>query len=200
MFAFADVFDFFVHEFARLRRWRFALFSSCACSFDGSFFWHDSSLPTTRIARRANCFAARPKGDVLGARREYTVNAQTMLVSTRRTFLKATAASFAAPYAFAQAPKITTASLGDNLYLLSGAGGDVVARTGAGGVVLVDGGLVQNADALAQAVAALPNSGPVRTLFNTHWHPSRPARTKSSARREPPSSLTKTRAYGCSKT
>ena len=38
-------------------------------------------------------------------------------------------------------------------------------------VVMVDGGLAQNADALAQAVAALPNSGPVRTLFNTHWHP-----------------------------
>jgi len=25
--------------------------------------------------------------------------------------------------------------------------------------------------ALGQAVAALPNSGPVKTLFNTHWHP-----------------------------
>jgi len=37
--------------------------------------------------------------------------------------------------------------------------------------VMVDGGLAQNAGELAQAVAALPNSGPVRTLFNTHWHP-----------------------------
>ena len=36
---------------------------------------------------------------------------------------------------------------------------------------MVDGGLAQNAGALAQAVAALPNSGPVKTLFNTHWHP-----------------------------
>ena len=36
---------------------------------------------------------------------------------------------------------------------------------------MVDGGLAQNAGALAQAVAALPNSGPVQTLFNTHWHP-----------------------------
>jgi glyoxylase-like metal-dependent hydrolase (beta-lactamase superfamily II) len=36
---------------------------------------------------------------------------------------------------------------------------------------MVDGGLAQNAAALAQAVAALPHSGPVRTLFNTHWHP-----------------------------
>src|SRR6185295_9166138 len=95
-----------------------------------------------------------------------------MFVSTRRTFLKAAAAvGVAAPYAFTQTPRIESAPLGDNLYLLSGAGGTVVVRTGADGVVMVDGGLAQNAGALAQAVAALPNSGPVRTLFNTHWHP-----------------------------
>ncbi len=81
------------------------------------------------------------------------------------------AAGLAAPCAFAQAPKIATTQLGDNLYLLGGAGANVIALTGADGVVLVDGGLAENADALAQAVAALPNGGPVRTLFNTHWHP-----------------------------
>jgi len=85
--------------------------------------------------------------------------------------LKAATAGLAAPCVFAQAPKIESAQLGDNLYLLSGAGANVVARTGAEGVVMVDGGLAQNAGALAQAVAALPNRGPVRTLFNTHWHP-----------------------------
>ena len=91
---------------------------------------------------------------------------------TRRTFLKAAPVSFAAArFALAQNPNITTTQLGENLYVLGGAGCNVVARTGADGVVLVDGGLPQNAAALAQAVAALPNSGPVRTLFNTHWHP-----------------------------
>jgi cyclase len=79
------------------------------------------------------------------------------------------------PYASAQSPqsppKITTTQLGENLYLLSGAGCNSVAGPGAEGVVMVDGGLAQNAAALAQAVAALPNGGPVRTLFNTHWHP-----------------------------
>ena len=94
-----------------------------------------------------------------------------MFVSTRRTFLKAAAAGLAVPYAFAQAPRITTAQLGDNLYLLGGAGANVIALTGSDGVVMVDGGLAANADLLAQAVAALPKSGPVRTLFNTHWHP-----------------------------
>jgi cyclase len=94
-----------------------------------------------------------------------------MLVRTRRGFLKIAAAGLAAPYAFAQSPKIITSPLGENLFLLSGAGANVVALTGTEGVVMVDGGLVQYAGALAQAVAALPNSGPVRTLFNTHWHP-----------------------------
>jgi len=95
-----------------------------------------------------------------------------MFVSTRRTFLKAAAAGLAVPCAFAQTAKITTTQVGDSIFLLSGAGGNVIARTGAEGVVLVDGGLAASADALAQAVAALPNgSGKIQTLFNTHWHP-----------------------------
>jgi cyclase len=95
-----------------------------------------------------------------------------MFVSTRRTFLKTAAAAVAAPCAFAQTPKITATTLADNIYMLTGAGANVIARTGADGVVLVDGGPLQNASALAQAVAALPNgSGKIHTLFNTHWHP-----------------------------
>jgi cyclase len=94
-----------------------------------------------------------------------------MLSPTRRTFLQAAAAGLAVPCVFAQAPKITTTQLGESLYLLTGAGENVIAHTGADGVVLVDGGLAENADALAQAVAALPNGGKVHTLFNTHWHP-----------------------------
>ncbi|HEY7337364.1 MAG TPA: MBL fold metallo-hydrolase [Bryobacteraceae bacterium] len=94
-----------------------------------------------------------------------------MFVSTRRTFMQAAAGLAVVPRAFAQNPKITSAQLGENLYQLSGAGANIVVHTGADGVVMVDGGLAQNAAALAQAVAALPKSGPVRTLFNTHWHP-----------------------------
>jgi len=94
-----------------------------------------------------------------------------MFVSTRRGFLKTAAAGLAVPYAFAQSPKITSTPLGEDVYMLSGAGCNVIVRTGAQGVLMVDGGLAQNAAGLAQAVAALPNGGPVRTLFNTHWHP-----------------------------
>lgn len=102
-----------------------------------------------------------------------------MADSTRRTFLKAAAAAgVAVPYAFAQSSPagngqaaITTTKLEDNIYLLGGAGANVVVHTAADGVAMVDGGLAENAAALAQALAALPNSGPVKTLFNTHWHP-----------------------------
>jgi cyclase len=98
---------------------------------------------------------------------------------TRRTFLKSATAGLAASgFVFAQSPetrtqiKITPTPLGENLFLLSGAGCNIVVQTGSqDGVVMVDGGLAENAAALKQAVAALPNGGPVRTLFNTHWHP-----------------------------
>jgi glyoxylase-like metal-dependent hydrolase (beta-lactamase superfamily II) len=66
---------------------------------------------------------------------------------------------------------IHTTEVAENLYLLTGAGANVVARTGSDGVLLVDGGSAEHAAALAQAVAALPGGRPVRTLFNTHWHP-----------------------------
>jgi len=95
-----------------------------------------------------------------------------MLSSTRRTFLKTAAvAGVSGGFVFAETPKITTTPLGDRLFLLAGAGCNVVVSTGKDGVVMVDGGLAENAPALAKAVAALPNGGPVRTLFNTHWHP-----------------------------
>jgi cyclase len=95
-----------------------------------------------------------------------------MVRPTRRMFLKSAAAGVAAaPFAFAQSGKITATKLDENLYLLGAAGSNVVVRTGSEGVLMVDGGLAQNAAALAQAVAALPGGGPVRTLFNTHWHP-----------------------------
>jgi cyclase len=97
-----------------------------------------------------------------------------MSVSTRRTFLKTAACVSASPL-FAQTAgnpaAITNTELGDKLFLLGGAGANVIAQTGSDGVVLVDGGLAANAPALAQAIAALPGNGPVQTLFNTHWHP-----------------------------
>jgi len=65
-----------------------------------------------------------------------------------------------------------TLRLSDNLFVVRIPGeANVVAHTGADGVLLVDGGSAGASDALMQAVASLPGGGPVRTIFNTHWHP-----------------------------
>jgi cyclase len=62
--------------------------------------------------------------------------------------------------------------LSDDLFVLRIPGeANVVAQTGANGVMLVDGGSAGASDALMKAVSALPGGGPVHTIFNTHWHP-----------------------------
>ena len=62
--------------------------------------------------------------------------------------------------------------LGDDLFLVSLPGeANIVVQTGADGVVLVDGGSAGAYDALMKTVSSLPGGGPVRTIFNTHWHP-----------------------------
>jgi len=48
---------------------------------------------------------------------------------------------------------------------------NILAETGADGVLLVDGGSAGASEALVKTVAALPGGGPVHTIFNTHWHP-----------------------------
>jgi glyoxylase-like metal-dependent hydrolase (beta-lactamase superfamily II) len=104
------------------------------------------------------------------------------MLLTRRTFLAAGlggAASVSLPrpgsaWGLAQsagAASIASTLLADNLYLLSGAGANVVALTAADGVVLVDGGLADQSAALLEAVSALSRGARVTTLFNTHWHP-----------------------------
>lgn len=106
---------------------------------------------------------------------------------TRRQILKAAiggaagiavaAPAFAAPRLWrgvpAQAADATDiVRLADDLFVVRIPGqANVVAHTNAAGAVLVDGGSAAGSDALLKAVAALPGGGPVRTIFNTHWHP-----------------------------
>lgn len=62
--------------------------------------------------------------------------------------------------------------LADDLYIIRLPNeAAVVAQTSREGVLLVDGGSAAGSDAVLKAVAALPNSGRIHTLFNTHWHP-----------------------------
>jgi glyoxylase-like metal-dependent hydrolase (beta-lactamase superfamily II) len=100
-----------------------------------------------------------------------------MSFSSRRTFLKAAAASIGAPYVFGQQSVADTGAgnlkLADDLYIVRVPNeAAVVAHVSSAGVLLVDGGSAAGSDSVLKAVAALPNGGgKVHTLFNTHWHP-----------------------------
>jgi glyoxylase-like metal-dependent hydrolase (beta-lactamase superfamily II) len=65
---------------------------------------------------------------------------------------------------------ITTTDLGSGLFLLQGAGCNVVALRGESGALMVDGGLAANAEALLRAVYAATGNDRIDTLINTHWH------------------------------
>src|SRR2546426_3902749 len=65
-----------------------------------------------------------------------------------------------------------TLRLADDLFIVRIPGeANVVAQSGADGLLLVDGGSAGASDALIKAVSGLPGAGPVHTIFNTHWHP-----------------------------
>ena len=69
-----------------------------------------------------------------------------------------------------QGTSIGSQDLG-GLTLLQGAGCNVIALAGAGGALMIDGGLADNADELVAAVLAATGSPRVDMLINTHWHP-----------------------------
>jgi glyoxylase-like metal-dependent hydrolase (beta-lactamase superfamily II) len=58
----------------------------------------------------------------------------------------------------------------DELALLTGAGGNVLALAADGGRVLVDSGAAELSDVLLATLGELPGAGRVQALFNTHWH------------------------------
>lgn len=99
----------------------------------------------------------------------------TKLFPDRRSFMKhalgGAALAGLSPRLFAQASS-DAEQLGENLWAIRLPGeAAVIAHTGSDGVVLVDGGSAAGSSAVLDAVAALPSSGEIHTLFNTHWHP-----------------------------
>lgn len=79
-----------------------------------------------------------------------------------------------AGFTFSQEPdftKIPIASekLGDNIYMLTGAGGNIGVCAGVDGILIIDSQFPQIHDKIAAALAAI-SPGPVRFLFNTNWH------------------------------
>jgi len=69
------------------------------------------------------------------------------------------------------AEPIEASALTGNLFLLTGAGANVVAMRTPDGLVLVDGGFEKNAAELEKAALHATGAKRVQTLFNTHWHP-----------------------------
>jgi cyclase len=75
------------------------------------------------------------------------------------------------PSAWAANASITSTELAPGLFLLQGAGCNVVALKGKDGSLLVDGGLAANSKSLLQAVTKATSNTRVAKLINTHWHP-----------------------------
>jgi cyclase len=70
-----------------------------------------------------------------------------------------------------QTGSLVVEHLTDSLLLISGSGCNVAALKGPDGVLMVDGGVAEHSADLLKAVEHEFGSGPVKVLFNTHWHP-----------------------------
>ncbi len=57
-----------------------------------------------------------------------------------------------------------------NVYMIVGAGSNVVVQTGKDGILVVDTGLAPMADKTLAAIKSISN-GPIRWIVNTHYHP-----------------------------
>ena len=89
----------------------------------------------------------------------------------RRHFLGALAGAAGASLCRADAAPLAAVKLTDNFIQITGAGSNVLAVIGADEVLMVDGGLKERSADLLKLVAEQSGGRPVKTLFNTHWHP-----------------------------
>ncbi|MGA2568905.1 MAG: MBL fold metallo-hydrolase [Terracidiphilus sp.] len=65
---------------------------------------------------------------------------------------------------------IRTTQLYDNVYLLQGAGGNMVLETGADGCLLIDASFAPAVPRIRAAIAAVAPAAAGGLLINTHWH------------------------------
>lgn len=65
--------------------------------------------------------------------------------------------------------EIKTTDLGDGVYLLEGAGGNITVALGKAGIIMVDGQYAPLHDKIKAAISAVSNL-PVKYLINTHYH------------------------------
>lgn len=66
--------------------------------------------------------------------------------------------------------QIRTEKAGGNVFMLTGAGGNIAVYAGVDGVLMVDTQFAPLADKIRAAIGTISNK-PVRYVVNTHWHP-----------------------------
>jgi glyoxylase-like metal-dependent hydrolase (beta-lactamase superfamily II) len=88
----------------------------------------------------------------------------------RRQWLAAAAGSFAAPFLWRGARAAAgIEAIGDEFFLITGLGGNIVVHRAPQGLIVVDSGN-ESGSVLPDTLAQLPGGGRVHTLINTHWH------------------------------
>jgi len=98
---------------------------------------------------------------------------------SRRGFLQAAAVTSAGALCAAHFDSAWTkdkaalaaSEIAPGLWLVTGAGGNVVITSSADGALLVDGGTAAQSAALLKLALKTAGAKKVHTLFNTHWHP-----------------------------
>src|SRR5689334_3318158 len=65
---------------------------------------------------------------------------------------------------------LVTLKVQGNVYLISGAGGNIAVQTGEQGVLVVDSGLAAMSDRVVAAIRKLSDK-PIQYIINTHVHP-----------------------------
>jgi len=65
--------------------------------------------------------------------------------------------------------EIKTTSLGDNVYMLEGQGGNITVAVAKDGIIMVDGQFAPLHDKIKAAIAAISNQ-PIKYLIDTHYH------------------------------
>ena len=113
-------------------------------------------LMLTAAVGLAACSASEPKSAVNDA-------APDVVAATENT-IKAIERELPAP-----ADNLRTESIGNNLYVIFGSGGNVGVSVGDDGVLLIDDKFERNADGILAQVRGLTDA-PLRFVLNTHYH------------------------------
>src|ERR1700694_2711510 len=94
--------------------------------------------------------------------------AATMMALSGPVFAQQPAASPPPPVDFSKV-EIKTTDLGDDVYMLEGAGGNITVAVAKDGIIMVDGEFAPLHDKIKAAIATVSNQ-PIKYLINTHFH------------------------------